>query len=82
MKKSKSAKPEKDLKDNTIGLSEVKGIVNQARKILPTDKAVEKSQLKKGFKWITLGKTSKLVSPKNIQSHLDEGWKINKRIIE
>lgn len=82
MKKSKLPKPEKELKDNSVGLSEVKGIVNQAKKVLPLAKKIEQQQLKKKYKWVTLGKTSKLIHPKKVKAHLSDGWKLNEKLKE
>lgn len=82
MKKTKLPKPTEELKENSIGLSEVKGIVLQAKKALPTAKEIERRQLKKGYKWVTLGKTSKLIHPKKVKTHLEDGWKLNNKFHE
>lgn len=76
MKKSK-LKPEKEKKDNSIGLTEVKNFVSQALKVLPRAKKIEQKQIKSGYKWITNGKTSKLVNPKSISRYLSEGWRLS-----
>lgn len=47
-----------------------------AEKMLIKAKEIEKTKLSKGFIWMNLKNTSKLVAPKKIQEHLDLGYKI------
>lgn len=68
------------LESNTeILKSNSKDEVAKARKVLTTCLELEREKLAKGYKWLTNGKTSKLVHPDKIKKELSNGFKISKK---
>lgn len=45
-----------------------------AKALLPTVQSIEEKQKANGWRWMQMGKTSKLVSPQNQPKRLSEGY--------
>lgn len=61
------------------GLTNNDKILRQKAKVLVEKaKEADSEKIKKGYRWLKKLKTSKLVHPDNIKSHLADGWeKVN-----
>lgn len=70
--------PTKDNKGNSIGITDLKEVITKAKENLPIAKEVEKNKIKAGYKWVTNGKTSKLIHPNKIKDHLENGYHLTK----
>jgi len=76
---SKLPPPTKDNTGNSIGNKALKEVITKAKENLPLAKEVEQNKIKAGFKWVTNGKTSKLIHPDKIKDHLKDGYHLTKK---
>lgn len=75
-KKSHSKAPESLKKDNSVGNTVNRNNRTKAIKNLSEAKELEAERLKKGYQWLTNGKSTIFAAPTRIGHHLHNGYRV------
>lgn len=76
---SKLPPPTKNMKGNSIGNTELREVVKNAKKLITKISKQEKEKKKKGYVWVVKYRESRFVSPDRVQHYLDQGFKLSKK---
>lgn len=73
----KSVKPTKSVQSNKIGNTQNRENREEALQLL--DKQTKKREIE-GYVWVKKGQTCKQIHPDKLQSHLQDNWRLTKKI--